>query len=427
MKIFCSGIGGIGLSAYAALQRGAGHDVYGSDSNDSALIEDLRGQGITISLTQDGSAIPDDCDLFVFSEAIPSDAPERVLASKKGIRSINYFEALGEISKGKKVIAVCGTHGKSSTTAMTAGVLIAAGLDPTVVVGTKVKELDGRNWRKGDSDFFLLEACEYRKSFHFLSPSIVLMTNVDGDHFDAYKDLAEYQTAFTDFLRILPSDGPVITHGKDADCVRVAKESGRTLIDADAFAPPALLVPGEHMRANAQLVLGLGSVLGIDDEIVRTALGKFSGTWRRMERVGDTVHGVPVIDDYGHHPVEIRATLAAMKEAYPGRRIVCAWQPHTHDRTKKLYNDFLNSFVSAQIVIVPNIYKSRDVGPLLTESDIDTFLLDIAKTSGVQTINGKNLEETERILREEILQPEDVLVVMGAGDVTKLAGRMVKS
>ena len=156
MKIFCSGIGGIGLSAYAALQHAAGHQVTGSDRSGSVLIDDLRKQGITVTLTQDGSAIPPDADLFVYSEAIAKESPERRRAEELAVQSESYFQALGQLSRGKRVIAVCGTHGKSSTTAMAARVLGDAGLDPTVVVGTKVRELDGRNWRKGTSDIFLV-------------------------------------------------------------------------------------------------------------------------------------------------------------------------------------------------------------------------------------------------------------------------------
>ncbi|MDP7247930.1 MAG: Mur ligase domain-containing protein, partial [Candidatus Peribacteraceae bacterium] len=152
MKIYCSGIGGIGLSAYAAMQNANGHEVLGSDRAESELLNDLRSQGISISLNQDGTYIPEDVELFVFTEAMPKDAPEMVRARELGVKMQNYFEALGDLSLGFKVIAVCGTHGKSSTVAMAARVLIDAGVDPSVVVGTKLKELDGRNWRKGNSD-----------------------------------------------------------------------------------------------------------------------------------------------------------------------------------------------------------------------------------------------------------------------------------
>lgn len=421
MKIFCSGIGGIGLSAYASLQRAAGHDVSGSDRSDSALIKTLREQGIDVALTQDGSAVPRDSDLFVYSEAIPADAPERRKAKEFGIRSISYFQGLGEISKDANVIAVCGTHGKSSTTAMAARVLIEAGKDPSVVVGTKVRELDGKNFRRGGSGLFLLEACEYRRSFHYLSPRIVLVTTVDGDHFDAYKDIAEYQQAFVDFLKRLPPDGVVIIHGSDPDARRIAEASGRRIIDADAFAPPALSTPGAHMRENARLVLALASILEIPQDKAKKSLSGFAGTWRRMEVLAER-DGVTIVDDYGHHPREIRATLAAMREAYPGRRIVCAFQPHTHDRTLKFYDDFAASFADADLVILTNVYNARSDIETATV-DVPRFIRDIAKTSGVDVLDGRSLAESERIIRESV-RAGDILVCMGAGDITSLARKM---
>lgn len=425
MTIFCSGIGGIGLSAYASLQRMAGHEVCGSDRSDSALLQSLREQGIGIALTQDGSALPTDCDLFVYSEAIAVDAPERVRARERGVRSLSYFQALGELSRGYSVIAVCGTHGKSSTTAMAARVMIEAGLDPTVVVGTKVRELEGKNFRKGKSNLFLLEACEYRRSFHFLSPSIVLMTNVDGDHFDAFPTIEAYREAFADFLALLPEDGVVITHGSDPDARALAEHCGRRFIDADAFPLVSLQTPGLHMRQNAQLVLALAAELRVPAPEAVRILGGFAGTWRRMEVVGER-SGVTVIDDYAHHPREIRATLAALREAYPGRRMVTAFQPHTHDRTLKLYDDFCTAFRDTDVVVVAETYDAR--------SDIETqrvdtarFTVDIGKGSGVEALYGGSLPATEQLLRSNILKHGDVLVCMGAGDVTKLAGRMMKN
>jgi UDP-N-acetylmuramate--alanine ligase len=423
MKIYCSGIGGIGLSAYAALQAKRGHAVMGSDRKDSALLQDLRSQGVTVFLSQDGSHVPADADLFVYSEAIPADAPERVKAKEHGIEAWSYFHALGELSKDSFVIAVCGTHGKSSTTAMAARLLIEAGKDPTVIVGTKVRELDGRNWRHGKSELFVLEACEYRRSFHYLHPDIVLMTNAGGDHFDAYKDVADYQQAFVEFLRRLPADGKVITHLGDADCKKVAQESGKTTIDADAFPLVPLATPGMHMRQNAQLVLALAKELKIGDVEAAAILKDFAGTWRRMEVKGEW-QGVTIVDDYAHHPNEIRATLAAMREKFPGRRIVCLFQPHTHDRTLKLYDEFLVSFKDADVVVVPNVYNARADIETATV-DVPTFIGDIAAGSGSEVINGKSLTEAENMLRETILKEDDVLVCMGAGDVTEVAGRFV--
>ena len=186
MKIYCCGIGGIGLSAYASLQKMHGHEVLGSDRTDSELLSDLRSQGMEIFPDQSGAHVPEDADLFVYSEAVPESAPERVKATEFGIPQKTYPQALGELSRGYKVIAVCGTHGKSSTTAIAARMLIAAGKDPTVVVGTKVQDLDGRNWRQGESNLFLLEACEYRHAFHSYDPEIILLTNCNCDHYYFY-------------------------------------------------------------------------------------------------------------------------------------------------------------------------------------------------------------------------------------------------
>ncbi|HVW66759.1 MAG TPA: cyanophycin synthetase [Candidatus Peribacteraceae bacterium] len=423
MKIYCSGIGGIGLSAYAALAAARGDTVSGSDRIDSALLDDLRSQGVSVYLEQDGSRISNDTDLFVFSEAIPLDSPERMRARELNIRSISYFEALGELSKEYRVIAVCGTHGKSSTTAMVAKMLIDAGLDPTVVVGTKMHELHERNWRAGKSDIFVLEACEYRKSFLHLSPDVALMTTVDGDHFDAFTSLEDYQQAFVDFLMKLPPDGYVITHGGDVDCMSVAQRSGRRIVDADMQPGITLLTPGAHMRRNARLALALADTLKIPRDAAQKSVGEYRGSWRRMEVKGES-NGVTVIDDYGHHPAEIRATLEAMREAYGDRRIICVFQPHTHDRTIKLYDDFTTAFSDADIVIVPDIYVARgdiEHGTV----DVATFVDDIAQRSRVQGVDGKNLQETEELLRSQILQPGDVLVTMGAGDITTLSDRML--
>ena len=424
MKIYCSGIGGIGLSAYAALQQAAGHTVAGSDRTDSPLLKDLATQGIAISLNQDSSALPTDTDLFVYSEAVPADAPERVRAQKLGIRSISYFQALGELSEPYQVIAVCGTHGKSTTTAMLAKALIEAGLDPSVVVGTLTPDLAGRNWRRGASNFFLVEACEYRRSFHFLSPTIVVMTNVGGDHFDFFKTDAEYQNSYLEFLDRLPANGKVITHGKDPATRSLAEQSGREWINADSEPLLPLKVPGVHMQQNAQLALATAVLLGADRAAAEQSLRAFVGTWRRSELKGE-YKGVPVIDDYAHHPDEIRATLLAFRQKYPTERLVCVFQPHTHDRTLKLYDQFVESFADADVVIIPNVYDARhDIETNLV--DVPKFVSDIATRSNVEAIDGHSLADTESVLRTSMLREGDVLLCLGAGDITNLANSLTR-
>jgi len=424
MKIYCSGIGGIGLSAYAALQKSCGHEVLGSDRTESEILADLRSQDISVALNQDGTFIPDDCDLFVYSEAIPSTAPERLRARELGLLSLSYFQALGALSRDFTVIAVCGTHGKSSTAAMAAKVLIDAGMDPTIVVGTKLEELDGRNWRKGESGLFLLEACEYRKSFLHLVPNVVLLTNADGDHFDAFNSIEEYQQAFVDFLSLAPGDGAVFTHLSDPDCAKIAAEVARVSVhDVDSIPLPDLSVPGEHMRQNAQLVLGLAEHLSISEKTALSSLKEYQGCWRRLELVGTTAAGVPILDDYAHHPREVKATIAAAKEAHSEKRLVCVFQPHMHDRTIKLYKEFLQCFRGADLLLLTDVYDAR--------SDVETervsmkkFAEDIRKNSGVDAHSIGTLDQVRSHL-DDVLETDDVLLCMGAGDITSLAHSMV--
>jgi UDP-N-acetylmuramate--alanine ligase len=423
MEIYCSGIGGIGLSAYAALQKSRGHTVAGSDRSTSAITAGLQVMGIDVHTVQDGSALGGNTDLFVYSEAIPEHAAERVRAQELGIPSRSYFQALGEMFAGGPLVAVCGTHGKSTTTAMVARVLIDAGMDPTVVVGTKVPELGGKNWRNGQGPYAVVEACEYRRSFLALAPTIVLMTTVDGDHFDVFRSVCEYQDAFVEFLGRLPQSGVVITHGSDPDCRSITERSARTVIDADCHSLPKLCVPGVHMQQNAQLVCALGEHLRIPQERVLRSLEAFSGTWRRMELKGTMVSGALVIDDYAHHPVEIRATLRALREAHPQRRIWCVFQPHTFDRTRRLYHQFMQAFSDADIVIVPNIYVAREEAQG-EEFNLPQFVLDIAKGSGTTAREGDGLERTKKLLLKEVMA-DDLVVCMGAGDITSLAGELL--
>ncbi len=423
MNIFCSGIGGIGLSAYACHRKKQGHHVSGSDKNDSPLIADLRSQGIEVSLMQDGSALPDSLDLLVYSEAIPDTAPERLKAAQRGIRQISYFKALGEMTQNTKLIGVCGTHGKSSTTAMAARVLIELGADPSVVVGTKLKELDGRNWRRGAGEWWVVEACEYRRSFHFLSPEIILVTNADGDHFDAYKDIEDYQAAFIEFFKRLPKDGVIIAHGADDQVTRLARASGKRMIDADEQPLIALKTPGLHMQQNARLVLALADHLTLDAGKAAAALGSYAGSWRRLETKGAMPNGALVIDDYGHHPVEIKATLSAMRTGYPGKRILCVFQPHTHDRTLNLWDDFAHSFSRADIIFVTDIYDARpDIDQ--QKADVGQLAQAIRDAGGKEVIVTPALADAERAVRAAAGK-DDVVITMGAGNITKLSDALV--
>lgn len=251
------------------------------------------------------------------------------------------------------------------------------------------------------------------------------MTNVDGDHFDAFSSVEDYREAFVTFLKRLPQDGIVIVHAKDEASMEVARASGKTIIDADMSMVEKLGVPGAHMRDNAALALALARHLAIDDSTARHSLAGFTGTWRRMEHKGDLPGNIAVIDDYAHHPMEIKATLRAMREAYPSRRIICVYQPHTHDRTRKLYDEIVSSFKDANMVMISNIYKARpDIET--EEVDVDILVRDISINSMNAAINGNGLQETIKQLHD-YMQPNDVIVVMGAGDIAKLADQLMEA
>lgn len=407
--------------------KALGHDVAGSDRTSSALTKDLESQGIRVAFLQDGSGIVPSTDLFVYSEAIPETSPERMKARELNIRQVSYFAAVGELTKGKPVIAICGTHGKSSTTAMVARMLTELGEDPNVIVGTKLREFNGRNWRAGRGKWWVVEACEYRRSFHYLSPTIVLLTNADGDHFDAFGSLDDYHQAFVDFLKLLPPDGKVIVHGGDAQAKAIVVAATRESIDADQEPHISLQTPGKHMQENAQLALALAKHLKLDEAKAQKALSGYAGSWRRMEVKGILSNGVTVIDDYGHHPTEIRATLNAIANAYNGRRIICVYQPHTHDRTLKLWNDFTKAFTDANTVVLCDVYDARpDTEREL--ADVDKLARAIEHESKVhcRAIHG-TLENVKEVLLSSIVQPNDVLLVMGAGTITSLASSVAES
>lgn len=405
--------------------RERGHDVSGSDRTDSALLEDLRSQGIATTLKQDGSNLPKNIDLFVYSEAIPQDSPERKEAERRSIRQISYFQAIGELTAGSNLIAVCGTHGKSSTTAMAASVLIAAGFDPSVIVGTKLPLLGGKNWRRGAGDLWIVEACEYRRSFLHLKPKMILLTNADGDHFDYFRDPDDYHAAFVEFVSSLPADGIVIAHGKDEQSMKIVSDAKKKWIDADLLPLPILSIPGIHMQKNALLVSALGKHLGISETVTANALQTYAGSWRRMEVKG-TVHGITVIDDYAHHPLEIRATLSAMREKFAGRRIVAVFQPHTNHRTLKLWDDFASSFTDADAVMVTSIYGARAEKDT-EKADESAFAEAIFGRSRKHCIASGSLEKTEQILCSDIAKTGDVIVIMGAGDSTNLSDSLISS
>lgn len=417
--IHCVGIGGIGLSSLARILHEQGKNVTGSDLQRSDLTTELEKEGITFYARHGAENLSENTQMLIFSEAVPQDNIELVTAKKRGISTISYFEALGILTQNFFTIAVCGTHGKTTTTALLSLALLNAGFDPTVVIGTKLREFGGKNMRMGKSQYCVVEACEYRRSFLFLKPRIIIITNIEAEHLDYYRDFDDYVSAFRSFVALLPQNGILIYNAENEATARVAAHfSGKKMAFGMGNEKLALSIPGEHNQMNAFAALLALEALDGDRNKALEAIKHYQGAWRRFEYKGE-VQGVSVYDDYAHHPTEIRATLRAARERFPQNRIRLVFQPHQYSRTKKLFNDFLTAFEDADEVIIPNIYVVRD-SVEDQKSITPEELVQGISLHHPSTIYGHGLENSAKILLST-LQKGDVIFLMGAGDVCKIS------
>lgn len=412
MKVYCIGIGGIGLSALARYYRHKGYEVLGSDAQESSIIESLRKEGCDIITGEDASRVTEDIHIVVYTIAIPSDQSELAKAKSLGLRCLTYPEALGEITQEKTTIAVSGTHGKTTTTAMVYSALKACGVSPTVIVGSLLAE-HGTNFVPGDSEYLVVEACEYKRSFLNLSPRHVIVTNIDADHLDYYKDINDIKEAFASFAEKVKEGGLVVTH----DDVQLAVRGEHLVTKREEAGTVTLSVLGEHNKRNALLVLTLLRKLGFDEEKIREGLRRFPGTWRRLEYKGVTKYGVPVYDDYGHHPEELRVTFSALRERYPRDtyKLYVFFQPHLHSRTKLLFNEFVRSLKDVDKVFIFPIYQARKEDTTVVSEE---ELAEALRVHQVETVILKDLASC----KEEILAITDSSIVVlniGAGDAYK--------
>lgn len=435
-KVYFIGIGGIGVSAIARMMFAQGKDVSGSDLIKSALMVELEKLGIKIEVGQSADFVSNDTDLVVYSPAVTVYDPGVIdEVKKKNIPAITYPEALGLISKHKKTIAIAGTHGKTTTTAMVAQMMICAKLDPTVVVGSILAE-SHTNFIAGKSDpastrggssisggYFVVEACEYRRSFLNLHPSIAIITNIDNDHLDYYKDIDDIISAFHDFAMLVPDSGFIISNLSDKNVGKALKGVKAHIVDFSQYdiSHLDLKVPGAHNRKNAQAAIALADVLGIDSAKAIEALDDFAGTWRRFEFKGGTKAGAIVYDDYGHHPTEVKATLAGAREKFPERKITVVFQPHLYSRTKILLDDFAHAFKDADHVVLAPIYAAREEFDQSINSDMLAEKIRMLNSSVNSYTDFKHIIEHLK----HSLKHGDILITMGAGDVYKIGEQMV--
>lgn len=420
MKYHFIGDQGISMSGIKKYLLSRGHEVSGSDIKTNGH----KAENIT-----------PDIDLVVRSSAInPGSAgwAEVVAAKKLGIRVMKRSELLQEIAKDKKMIAISGMHGKTTVTTMTGLFLIKAGYDPTVLVGERVRDFHDEVLYIGNSDWFVMEACEYDRSFLDFYPYILILTNIDEEHLDTYpKGLPEIKEAFTEYLGHVPDNGVIIACKDDANVVDVIEKSGTKAkiiyygkstenyndLDFD------LNIPGEHNRLNALAVVALGDYLKIDRGVAKETLKSFQGARRRFEFKG-SINGCDIIDDYGHHPTEIKATINALSEKYPSKKKVVVFWPHQYKRIKPLLQQFAGAFSGADEVILKPIFLVPGRDEKLDVSSDD--LADLISKDGKKVKIFEQDDEIVNFLRKE-LNKDSVLLTIGIPPVYRIAEELTKT
>lgn len=456
-KIHFVGIGGIGISAIAKKFLLEKKDVTGSDQTNSFIIVDLMRLGAQIKIGHDSNNLPQETELLIYSASVPDKNPERTKASKFGVQQMSYPEILGELTRHKKnSITISGNKGKTTTTLLTGLILEKAGFDPEVVVGGYLKEWQG-NYRPGSSDYLVAEACEWKAHMLNTQPKMIILTNIEADHLDYYKNLENIISAFQEYVNKLPSDGLLVINNDDLNSKKLNKpscivltyglkdgadliaknisiENGQQLFEmiyqGKSIGNFQMSVPGRYNIANALAASLLALSQGVKPQIINKVLSGFRGSWRRFEILGK-YKGALVVSDYAHHPSAVSQALAAAKEFYPDKRLVLAFHPHHHHRTKSLFNDFVKSFDQADLLILNEIYRvtGRDeIGDEEVSSlDLVKAVEDRDQSAGRKRIVlfGKNLAETKELILENIKEG-DLLIVMGAGDLYLVAEGLFK-
>jgi len=450
-KVHFIGIGGSGLSAIARLMLESGHTVTGSDRALSSFAADLQKAGITIYIGHHPKNVAG-ADWVIRSSAIPDNNPEVQAALAGNIPVYKRIDFLGQLMTDKIGIAVAGTHGKTTTTAMIAWVLTELKCDPSFIIGSVMSNL-GVNARAGKGDTFIIEADEYDRMFLGLKPRIAIVTNLEHDHPDCYPTFEDMFAAFEAFTDLLPADGTLVVCAEDSGpsaLISRARKAGKAVVgyaiqgemtinspnwvqaralksnylggfsfefssnlsDDASVVKVDLQVPGEHNVRNALATLAVVELLGLSTKKAAKALAEFTGTGRRFEIRGKE-NGVTVIDDYAHHPTEIAATLSAARARYPGQRIWAVWQPHTYSRTQTLFMEFSRAFKDADEVIVSEVYASREAKQDFTSAEV-VSAMPHPSARYIET-----LAEISQYLLEH-LQPGDVLLVLSAGDANQI-------
>ncbi len=413
--IYMLGIGGIGMSALAQLLHVQGKEVRGSDREESPIVTMLVQKGITVTVGE--GSVPDGTELLIYSDAVPHEHPERTAARERGISEMSYFEALGEVTKSARTIAVAGTHGKTTTTGMLAKILKECEKEPTAIVGSIVRDF-GSNFVAGREDLFVVEACEYRDHLLKLSPEILVITNIELDHTDYFPNLEALQATFRKAAEKVPAHGAIVTNPYDPVIAAVLGNVSAPILDYTTQSVPELNQIGEFNRMNARAAKAAARAAfpHLQEEYTDRALMTFQGSWRRFEYRGTTPQGAVVYDDYAHHPTAIHKTIEAAREQYADKRIVVAFHPHLYSRTKSLLEEFAAALAEADYALIAPIYAAREE-PDDTVSH--TLLADRAREKGGRAEACDSMEQIrDRLLAED---SRSLIITMGAGDIYKVA------
>ncbi len=443
-NIYFVGIGGIGMSAIAEILLDQGFKVSGSDQKKNPVTDRLESLGVPIFEGHKATHLPSETNLVIYTSATQADNPEIIEAKKRQILCVKRSEALGELMRLKKYgIGIAGTHGKTTTTSMVSLVLVAGGLDPTVLVGGKLSQFGGTNARLGKGDFIVVEADEYDHSFLNLSPTVAVVTNIEADHLDIYGDFSKVKEAFGQYILKVPffgfvvlcaddpatrelgmniTDKRVMTYGlspeADLRATNIAHQESLSSYDVEAdgnkIGTIHLQVPGDYNIRNSLAAITIGLELGIKFEKIKEGIEKFTGVYRRWEKKGEK-NDILVYDDYAHHPSECRATLEGVKKGWE-RRLVVVFQPHLYSRTRDFYKGFAKALALADVPIVVGIYPAREKPIEGVSSQLITD--EINKIKKGQAIYLEDKEEVPKLL-EKITKPGDLVITMGAGDIYK--------
>ncbi len=461
-KIHFIGIGGIMMSAVAKIFIAYGRQVSGSDQSESAITIELQKLGVRYYLGHKKENIEPDVNLIIYTMAISQTNEEFLEAKKLGIPVMSVYQVLGWLSKNKYTLTVSGMHGKTTTTAMLGLTLIEAGFDPTIFVGSMAKNF-GSNVRVGSSDYFVSEACEYRGNFLEYQPQVAIITNIEAEHLDYFKNLENIILTFNKFVAQISKKGFLIANGDD-DNVRLVAATAKSrivyygldseLLKTTTIKPKVNLdfkvkeiirenngtsfqviskyfkkteiffikVFGLHNVYNALAVIAAATILKVKPDVIRIALEKFSGTWRRLEYKG-TKKKIILYDDYAHHPTEVKASLSALREQFTDKKIIVIFQPHLFSRTKEFLKEFALSFYDADEVILTDIYAAREEN----NKDINSKML----AAEIKKINKKtyycpSFSDILLYLHNHLLG-EEVVVTMGAGDIYKVGEMYLKN